>query len=90
MINIMIKNDAFKKLKKLSEKEEKKISDALRKIQENKLSGIKKIPSSDLFAKKISNHVLIMTKKENDFYIIDIMTKSKFDLEYKKSIRLLF
>jgi len=88
MINVFLNKEIMNKLEKLPKEENKKLFGILKNIQENKLFGIKKIPSSKLYVKKVSNHVLIMAKREKDFFLIDILTKTRFDEEYKKSILL--
>ena len=63
MINIFVNKSFEEMIGKFSEKDKEIINKSLNKIIHGKKPILKRIPSSDLYAKKINGVVLIFSKK---------------------------
>lgn len=85
MIDVFVDKDFENKLKKLSKNVQKMINDTLYNMHNENISKLKSIPHSDLFTNKVDGHILILSKKKDSVFIIDIMKDRDFFEEYGKS-----
>jgi hypothetical protein len=89
MTDIYINKEVEEKFNKIEKSTWGEIDKILTEMQKGKLSDDRKIPSTDLFAKKIGKKFLIYSRKNDNIYLIDIMDEDEFNKEFTKSLLLL-
>ena len=83
MNNVFLSREFKSKITKLPSIKQKQVIKSLEAIQKKNEAIGRQIEGTSLFYKKVTNSVLILSKKYRDIYALDRMTNTEFSRIYK-------